>query len=453
MAKPGGKFVGVDVGGTKILATLVTSEGMVLGRKRLPTPHVKSSTGVIAAVAEAIGGALKKAGASAVDITAIGLAVPGVVEPGTGRVLVAPNVNLGGLAVVKELARHFRAPIALGNDVNLGTLGEKWLGAARADDSVVGIFVGTGIGGGIILDGRLVEGSRGAAAEVGHMVMQLGGPACGCGNQGCLEALASRLAIERELRAAIAKGRKTLVSELIKGQPGPIRSSVLQEALEDKDKLTISVLKKAAEVLGAACVNLIHVLDPQAVVLGGGVMEACGDFILPIVQAVVAKDPLMKGRAPAPVLEAALGDDAVALGAAAIALRLVGRDPLAQKNRAPVRMPRVRLMGEDVIIGGKRFAKDVYLRVDGSIKKRKKGDDGGRKKYREISAALMAKVCRGGPAVVYVATGRSGGAKVTDEAAALLKRRNIALLAAPSARAIAQFNSSKERRAILVHLD
>ena len=156
---------------------------------------------------------------------AMGVAIPGVVDPELGRIVVTPNMTLTGVALGSHLEARFHVPVALGNDCNLGALGETWLGSARRASSALGIFVGTGIGGGFVRKGKLWRGAREAAGEIGHIVMQIGGPKCGCGNHGCLEALASRTAIENQLRAAVGAGRQTVLTELLGGDLQVIRSA------------------------------------------------------------------------------------------------------------------------------------------------------------------------------------------------------------------------------------
>ncbi len=322
-------YLGVDVGGTKILAALVRPCGEILARERCDTPSKAAPRESLKAILAAMEGALAEGGVNHDDLAAAGLGIPGVVDPDRGRVVVTPNMNLTGVAIRAAVRRSFRLPVAVGNDVNLGTLGERWLGAARGAASVVGIFVGTGIGGGVIVDGRLVRGAREAAGEIGHIVMLPGGPRCGCGNRGCLEAVASRSAIERELRKAIAAGRRTVLRESLPKGRGPIKSKALRRALRAKDPLVCDVMRRAAEFLGYACLTVRHLVDPDVIVLGGGVIEACGDFVLPIVQKIVASDALPGARRGGEVVQSKLGDDAVALGAVAIAQELIGESPVA----------------------------------------------------------------------------------------------------------------------------
>jgi len=215
-------YLGVDIGGTKIQASLVEESGATLGRQRYPTPRDGGPEQVLLAIEKAAEQVLAGSELRFDDLTAVGIAVPGVVDPDTARIIVTPNMCLSGVEIGSHLQTRFRVPVAVGNDCNLGTLGETWLGSAREARSAVGILVGTGIGSGFVQEGKLWRGARESAAEIGHIVMQIGGPRCGCGNRGCFEALASRSAIERDLRRAVEAGRQTVLTELLEGD---LRSS------------------------------------------------------------------------------------------------------------------------------------------------------------------------------------------------------------------------------------
>lgn len=318
-------FIGVDVGGTKILAALATARGKILARKRVATPRTGRGADTVKAIVQVIQTLLRENHIALALVKGIGLAVPGVVDPSGTKIAFSPNLSISGVELAAPLKKKFRVPVVMGNDANLGVLGEQWLGCARKFRSVVGVFVGTGIGGGIIADGQLLTGANGTAGEIGHTIIQIGGPRCSCGGHGCLESLASRSAIERDLREAMAKGRRTVLTELVGRNPRVIKSGILQQALNRKDKLVVEVMRHASEILGIACVNLRHLFDPDVIVLGGGVVEACGAFILPIVQRIVNKDTLLAKVSKGLVIPSALGDDAVVLGAMALAQQASGR--------------------------------------------------------------------------------------------------------------------------------
>ena len=364
-------YLGVDVGGTKVQASLVRESGEIIGREKCPTPRKGGPERVVAAIEKCMDDMVQKGGISPNDLTAIGIAVPGVVDPDRGLVVVAPNMRLTGVDLGSLLEARFKAPIAIGNDGNFGALGETWLGSARKAQSALYICVGTGIGSGFVQRGKLWRGDRESAGEIGHMIMHLGGPKCGCGNRGCFEALASRTAIERDIRQAIAAGRTSVLSELAGGDLSVIRSGMIRKALEVEDELVTGVMRRAAEVLGYACVNVRHLIDPEAIVLGGGVIEACSDFIMPIVENIVGLDPLPGAREGGRVLLSALGDDAVVLGAVAAARKLVGRSPFKKRFFVKPKYPEITRVGfGEITVGKKTYSRDIYISVGGKVKKR-----------------------------------------------------------------------------------
>lgn len=309
-------FIGVDVGGTKISAALVDASGKVLARAKTATP-LKAQGKDIAKIILATIEYVQKEQAPK-KISGIGMGIPGIVQPKSQEILVTPNIRLAGFPLQKTVAKAFKTKVRMDNDVNCGLMGEFWLGAARKKDHVIGLFPGTGIGGAIVTNGRLVPGSQGAAAELGHMIMQVNGPQCSCGNKGCLEALASRWAIQRDILSGIKAGRKSIITELSKNNLAVIKSKALSQALVQKDALITEIMANAGLVLGQACVSINHIFNPQMIVLGGGVIEACGDFLLPRIRKTVTSDPFFKKFKPCQITEAELKDDATMLGAAAL---------------------------------------------------------------------------------------------------------------------------------------
>jgi len=317
MAK--GFYVGVDVGGTKIAAGLVSPNGKIQAWEKASTPRGKGPAEVMRVIARAVRDVIRDGGRKTRKLKGIGIGVPGLVDARTGTVLAAPNVDIAGHPIAAELRRRFDAGVAIGNDVNLGVLGESWLGAGRGVDDFVGIFPGTGVGGGVISGGRLLTGAHGAAGELGHVVLDPKGPRCGCGARGCLEAYASRTAIEHAIRTGLRAGERSEIVALNGGRLDVIKSKVLARALKRRDPLVARVMRAAAERLGDGCVAVRHCFDPEMFVFGGGLIEACGDFILPIVRRRLAHDALFRKVGPCRAVRSRLGDDAVVLGAVALA--------------------------------------------------------------------------------------------------------------------------------------
>jgi glucokinase len=447
-------YLGVDVGGTKIQASLVEESGTILGQERCPTPREGGPDDVVATIEEAMEKVVEQNARSFKDITAIGMAVPGVVDPDEGLVVVTPNMNLTGVEIGPRLADRFHVPVAVGNDCDLGTLGETWLGSARNAQSAVGILVGTGIGSGIVYEGNLWRGAREAAAEIGHIVMQIGGPRCGCGNDGCFEALAGRAAIERDLRRAIEEGRKSVLPKILEGDLRVIKSGALREALDAGDKLVTDVMRRASEVIGHACLTVRHLLDPGVIVLGGGVIEACSDFMVPIVEGVLDADRLPGAREGGRLLLSALGDDAVVLGALALARRHAGHDPFDKRFAVKPSYPQIdRASFGEVTIGGETHDRDVYISVNGQIKKRKKSL--AKKVYgssHTVGPRELEKVCRGGPEVLFVGTGHSGQVALADDAERFCTLRRIQCRPLPTPEVIEAYNACDQRKAALIHV-
>ena len=446
-------YLGVDVGGTKILAALVRETGKIVGRKRCSTPRTANPEETLTAVLDLAKDVLSAAGLDNDALAGIGVAVPGIVDSQQGRVAITPNMNLTGFPMGQRLRKAFSVPVALGNDVNLGTLGEQWLGAAALADSAVGIFVGTGIGGGIILDGHLIAGHRGAAGEVGHMRMHRDGPLCGCGARGCLEAFASRTAIERDIRQAVAVGRKTILTQMIGPELGVIRSSMLKRALAENDMLVKEIMGRAAETLGVACLQIRHLLDPEVIILGGGVIEACPSFILPIVQQAIASDRMANAISGGKVVVSALGDNAVVLGAVALVQQQMGRDPVRKARRKMANYPTLSLTeAGQLSVDGEVYAEDVYLRVDAKVSKRSKAlRKAGIEASPSVGADELKVVCKGRPSVLVVGTGQNGQLVVTDEGRQFLHKRRITCELLPTGESLAAYNALKGSKAALIH--
>lgn len=324
-------MLGIDLGGTKILAAVVDPQGRIIGAAKRKTRPERGVDEVITRIAKAAQKAVESAGLDMSAIDAVGIGAPGVADHHTGVLEFAPNLpDWTNIPLGTRLSKLLDVPVFVENDVNAGTYGEASAGAARGFDSVVGVFPGTGIGGGIVLDGKLWRGARNAAAEIGHMVVLIDGPLCGCGRRGCIEALAARTAIERDIIGEIRGGRASVVTDLIDVEHDRITSGTLATALDQRDPVISDVIARAAYHLGIFTASLVNALDPECVVYGGGLIEACGDFVLPIIRESTYRY-LIRPVDPEhlPILEAALGDDAVVIGAAMLA-----RASLAERVRA-----------------------------------------------------------------------------------------------------------------------
>jgi glucokinase len=268
----GAPRAGVDLGGTKIQAVVVDREDRALGEARRPTPPGGPSavTGEIAAAVEA---AARDAQVEVAELAGVGVGAPGDADAERGTVAQAMNVSpdwVDSYPLAASLRESLGVEVAIGNDVQVATDAEFRLGAGRPYDSLLGVFWGTGVGGGLVLGGRPWTG-RGAAGEIGHMLVKRGGARCTCGRRGCLEAYAGRAAMERRARRAVDKGRSTRLFELMEERGKPkLTSGVWARALKEGDELAEELIDRALKALGAGIASALNLLDVDAVILGGG---------------------------------------------------------------------------------------------------------------------------------------------------------------------------------------
>jgi len=320
MAEHRKPVIGVDLGGTKILAAVVEPDGAIRASAKRRTHAELGPVEVIARVIETARQAVTEAGLTIADVVAAGIGVPGPLDTTTGVVSHAPNMpGWENIPLGRKVSDVLGVPVYIENDVNVGTLGEYLFGAGRGMQDLVGIFVGTGVGGGIILNGALRRGYRHAAGEIGHMVVAAGGPYCGCGRQGCLEAVASRTAIERDLRAGVAAGRQHRLFEFAGPNLERLTSGVLVQAWQADCPLTREVIGRAQWYLGLHAASIINLIDPQLLVYGGGLVEAMGERFLAPIRTVAHQHVIQQSGPPVRLVTAELGDNAGVLGAAVIA--------------------------------------------------------------------------------------------------------------------------------------
>lgn len=440
------RFLAVDLGGTKILSVVCDERGVIRARDRRETPRGDDPAEVVAAMEAGITAVLEKAKLKSKQITAIGVAIPGVVDPKRGLVVRTPNSCLADLALGPHLETRFGTKVVLGNDCNLGTLGEAWLGAGRNASSVFGIFVGTGIGAGFVRNRKIWRGAREVAGEIGHMVMEIDGPVCGCGNRGCFEAIAGRTAIEREIREAIARGEQTVLSDLLQGDLIVIKSRMLRQALEQGDPLVGRIVGRASEVIAYACLNVRHLIDPEWIILGGGVIEACGEYMWDTIQKIIEADQLPGARKRGGVCLSALGDDAVVLGATVTAARAVKRNVFKTVHR--IAYPNVQVVSPgNLQVGEKKFDKDVLVLSDGTVKTVSVDENTAAAEERTRPPDLCRKLCRGGVELVILGTGFQPGAVDPSPFYSYFGKRRISVIALPTPQAVGTFQRAKGRRA------
>lgn len=311
--------LGIDVGGTKILAAVLDHEQNILGRAKKKTRVEDGTEAVLVRIVDVAEEALAAAGLSIDQMRTVGICVPGPAEPDTGVIIEAPNLGWRNLNIIQFLNETLKRPAYLSNDVTAGTWAEFSMGAGRGSRNCLGVFVGTGIGGGLILNGELYEGSSRQAGEIGHICLNPHGPVCGCGRHGCLEAYASRTAMTRNIRAAIDRGHESTIYNNMDPGERQIRSRQFKEAFTSGDKVVTDVVREAAYFLGIGLGSLANVLNPDCIVLGGGVVEAFGDAYVKQVNSSFKRFAFQSVYDKAKLVQAALGDDAGVVGAALLA--------------------------------------------------------------------------------------------------------------------------------------
>jgi glucokinase len=307
----------VDLGGTLIRTARMNPAGKISACVREPIHAERGRDVTLPHVIDAIHRVAPTDGSR---LKAIGISAPGPVDPWQGRVINLTNIpGWQNLPLVDILSSEFDCPVWLGNDGNVAALAEQRFGAAQGVKDIIYMTISTGIGGGIIIDDRLLLGARGLAAEVGHITIEVNGPRCPCGNIGCLEVLANGAAIARYAREAIQRGQKTAIADLAQGVLSRVTARLVNDAAQQGDPVAIELYRRAGFYVGVGIVNLMHVFNPAMFVIGGGVTHA-GDLLFDPIKATVKERAMHDYQADVPIVSAALGDDVGLLGALSLVL-------------------------------------------------------------------------------------------------------------------------------------
>lgn len=315
-------IVGIDLGGTNIVAGVMTTDGAGPFALRSARTHAElGADGVVARIAavaeESIAEVRASTGATREAFVGAGIGAPGPLDRARGLVIVAPNLGWRNYPLRDEVARRLAMPAALDNDANCATLGEWWVGAARGARHVVGLTIGTGIGGGLVLDGRLYHGASDVAGEVGHTTIDANGRRCACGNYGCLEAYASGPAIAERAREALAVGEESILLRLAGDDPARITAETVYRAAEQGDALARLIVGETARFLGAGVASLLNVFNPEVVVIAGGVTSA-GDALFEPLRAEVRRRAFRPAVDACRIVPGALPGSAGVVGAIAM---------------------------------------------------------------------------------------------------------------------------------------
>lgn len=307
--------IGIDLGGTKILIALVDREtGEVLHHVKKKTKKDKGPKNIIKKMLEGIDELLEESGKTLDDISSIGVGAAGQIDRQNGILIAAANLDCYDLNIKGILSEKFNIPVFIGNDVEIAAIGEQKFGAGKGCDDFVCVFVGTGVGSAIIKDGKIITGATGTAGEIGHIIVDLNGRQCSCGAHGCLEAYASRSAIERRIEGALKKGRKSCILDYLETGKS-ITSSMIQKSIEREDELVLQCVTEASEYLSGGIASIINFINPELVILGGGLIEAVDYFY----QKTIKKARAKSLPVPAEKIQfkkAILGDYSGVIGAA-----------------------------------------------------------------------------------------------------------------------------------------
>ena len=304
----------LDVGGTKVLGAIFNEKDEIIYRlKKRSKSEGDGTADVEKVIISVVEDMIRESGIDRKKLNAIASCAPGVIDQDKGIVLFTPNLPWRDYDIAGAMKKRFGVPFYVGNDVNLGVLGEYKFGAARGYENIVGFFPGTGMGGGLILNGKLFTGTGFKAAEYGHMVLEPEGPLCNCGQRGCLEAFSAKKGMSAYILQQAGRGRKTVLADQIEN--GVFKSRALKKALADGDAVTIEAVVRACHYLAIATGNMINTFSPDIVVYGGGVMEAVGDLFLEKIQAEVDKYCMPSIRTTVELKVASLGDDSILYGA------------------------------------------------------------------------------------------------------------------------------------------
>ena len=310
-------YIGIDLGGTNIATGLLTEEGRILAKRSVKTNAPRPEDEIIADMAASVEALLSEQGIDIAKVHSIGVGTPGSVDPKSGTVLAACNLGFQQTPIRQKLSRYFSVPIYVENDANCATLAEATVGAARGCDSVVMVTIGTGIGGGIVLGGKLYGGKNNFAGEFGHTILQADGEPCACGRRGCFETYASATALIRDTKRAAESAPDSLLWRCAE-QEGKFSGRTAFEAARQGDRVAQTVVDRYIRFLALGCGNLIRIFQPDALVIGGGISHEGDGLFTPLRQQVyeLAYGERVPESKRTALLGAALGNDAGIVGAA-----------------------------------------------------------------------------------------------------------------------------------------
>ncbi|MCF7832512.1 MAG: ROK family protein [Candidatus Marinimicrobia bacterium] len=311
-------YVGIDFGGTGIKVGIIDENGKIIIKDSFVTDPKKNGDEIVKHIAECTQKVMDDSKLPQEDIMGIGIGSPGLLNPETGQLKVVTNIpNLNGIYLAKGISDHLNKPAFLDNDVNAMSLGEFYYGSGKGKKNVIALTVGTGVGGGIILNGELYRGTTFTAGEIGHMSIARDGKYCGCGNYGCLERYVGKDGIIERFEMYKSKGIETSIGKYL--EDGKVTPKAIAMAATAGDKISIEVLKETGEILGHAIASLVNILNPEMIIIGGGISNA-GDLLMNPVRMGMLKHAYTIPAEAVEIVRAQLGNDAGLVGSASLAV-------------------------------------------------------------------------------------------------------------------------------------
>lgn len=307
-------IVGIDLGGTTIQTVLTDEDYNIVTKYKSDTLAEEGPAAVIGRMMDAIDHVLEESNLSKKDLLGIGLGIPGLMDIEKGISLFAGNLSWENIQVLQPFKDRFQVPVYMDNDVRVNALGEWYFGAGRGVKNMVLITLGTGVGAGIIIDGKMLRGPQSAAGEVGHMIIVEDGPACTCGSRGCLEVFASATGMMRRCKELMLENRDSLLWQMCEGDIDKVRTYMIDKAHDQGDKVGLQVMAETAYYLGIGLTNVVNIFNPELVVIGGGVSKA-GERLLGPAREFVNKRAMVVQRQHYKLVAAQMLDEAGMLGA------------------------------------------------------------------------------------------------------------------------------------------
>ncbi len=321
---PKNYIISIDLGGTKILSALIDGNNKIRSKEKIPTELINGKEGLVNSIVQSVKKVMKENEVSEREIKAISLGVPGTVNPYTGMISNAPNLGIKNFNIKEALLKHFSIPLLIENDVNLAGLGIKKFETGDETNNMLVVFVGTGIGGALFFDGKIYRGSTFFAGEIGHMKVNSKGNLLSKDKNSTFELLSSRTAIVRDIKKELKNGKKSILKEY-ESPKKLLKSRGLALAVKKSDPLAVKYVSKAAVTIGTVLGSLVTLLNLDTIVLGGGVFEAMGDFMIPKVRKAFNKSVLPEPGKAVKIVQTKLGDDAAIYGGIALAEEFINK--------------------------------------------------------------------------------------------------------------------------------